>query len=113
VFTLERLVRTAPFPDDTRAELLAAAPSLPQWKRVELEELCWSFIAALFHNDVRYRQEMATLEMAKGIGTYSREEMGAIAESEVAKIAVQLTGGSSREDRQQVWEGIRKAKPPK
>ena len=68
MITITQLINIAPFPEETKKELLSKSDTLSDSKKVELEELCWALISQWYKNELRARQEIATLEMAKGDG---------------------------------------------
>ncbi|SRR5258708_26760931 len=75
MITLTQLISVAPFPSDTKEELLAQEETLSVDKKLQLEELCWQLISQWYQNELRAKQEMAVMEMTKGEKTYTKEDL--------------------------------------
>ena len=74
MITTKQLIQVAPFPEDTKKELLEKADSFSADKKFEVMETCWALISADYQNKLRFQMQKATLEMAKGEKTYSKED---------------------------------------
>lgn len=106
MITLQQLINLAPFPDETRHELLQSADTLADSKKIELEELCWALISQWYHNELRSRQEIATLEMAKGEKSYSKEDFSRMGDDLFQEVVRKLEVESSQEDLENVREKL-------
>jgi len=74
MITAKQLIQVAPFPQDTKQQLLDKADSFSKEKQFQVMETCWALISADYQNKLRFQMQKATLEMAKGEKTYSKED---------------------------------------
>lgn len=73
MITIKQLIQIAPFPEDTRQELLTKVDSLTDAQKFDLEEKCWALISADYKNRLNFEIQKRTYEMAKGEKIYSKE----------------------------------------
>jgi hypothetical protein len=106
MITLQQLINVAPFPDETKKELLESVDTFSDSKKVELEELCWAFISQWYHNELRARQEIATLEMAKGEKTYTSEDFAKMGDDLFLEVFKKFEAEESEEDLEKVREKL-------
>lgn len=71
---IKQLIRIAPFPDETKSELLEKADTFSPEKKFEAEEACWQLISIQYYNDLRFVMQKAAFEMAMGQKTYTKED---------------------------------------
>jgi len=98
MITLQKLISVAPFPEETKAELLSHVDRLEKERKLELEELCWSLISQWYQNELRGKQELATLEMAQGKKQYTKEDFKKMEEELFTDLVTKLDTQSSEED---------------
>lgn len=104
MITTKQLIQIAPFPEDTKKELLEKADAFSADKRFELEETCWALISADYQNKLRFKIQQATLEMAKGEKTYSKEDFKKMEDDLFLDLANKLNAQATQEE----IENIRK-----
>jgi len=98
MITLRQLITVAPFPEETRQELLSHEDALTSDKKVEVEELCWALISQWYQNELRAKQELATLEMAQGTKQYTVEDFKRMGDEVFIDLVQKLDVQSSEED---------------
>jgi histidinol phosphatase-like enzyme len=106
MITIQQLIQVAPFPEPTRQELLAKMDSFSDVKKVELEFMCWEFISQWYNNEVRSRQEIMLLEMAKGEKKYTKEEIKKVPDILFAELTAKFAIEAKEEDLNEVRERL-------
>lgn len=98
MITLSQLIQVAPFPEETKKDLLSKEDTLSEEKKVELEELCWGLISQWYQNELRSQQEMAALEVSRGEKQYTKEDFNKMADDLFSELVQKLDVQSSEED---------------
>jgi hypothetical protein len=106
MISLQQLIHVAPFPEESRKELLDAAPTLSDARKFELEELCWKLISQQFQQQLRLQEETAVLEMTQGEKAYNKEDFAKKADELFNKIVYNLEAQGSKEDLQTVRDKL-------
>ena len=106
MITITQLINIAPFPEETKKELLSKSDTLSDSKKVELEELCWALISQWYKNELRARQEIATLEMAKGDKQYSEDEFAKMGDVLFKELLNKMSVEATDEDLEKVREKL-------
>jgi hypothetical protein len=104
--SLHQLISVAPFPPDTKNELFSQEETLSSDKKLELEELCWTLISQLYLNELRSKQELAVLEMAKGEKQYTKEDFKKMGDELFADLMKKLEVHGNEEDLAQAREKL-------
>lgn len=104
MITTKQLIQVAPFSQDLKKELLGKADSFSADKKFELEETCWTLISTDYQNRLRFQMQKATLEMAKGEKTYSKEDFKKMEDDLFLELANRLNAEATQEE----IENIRK-----
>ncbi len=102
MITLQQLINVAPFPEETRKELHEGSENFSDSKKIELEKLCWAFISQWYQNELRAKQETATLEMAKGEKVYTSEDFAKMEKDLFQEIINKFKAVGSNEDLEEV-----------
>ena len=63
---LNKLIQIAPFPEDTRVELVAKIPTLSEVQKQDLERLSWDLIKEEYEDKISFEQNIAVTEVALG-----------------------------------------------
>jgi hypothetical protein len=106
MITLQQLINVAPFPDETKKELLEASDTLSDSKKFELQGICWALISQWYENELRSRQEIATLEMAKGGTVLSSEDFTKISDDLYQEVVSKLVIEENEEDLEEVRQKL-------
>ena len=106
MITLRQLIAVAPFPEDTKTELLSHVETLSSDKKRDLEELCWQFISQWYQNELRAKQETAVLEMNNGKKKYTKEDFQKIGDDLFTELTQKMDVQSSEEDLEQARENL-------
>lgn len=104
MITTKQLIQIAPFPEDVKRELLEKADTFSPDKKFEVEETCWALISAYYQNRLSFKMQQATLEMAKGEKTYSKEEFRKMEDD----LFLELTNKLNTQVTQEEIESVRK-----
>ena len=104
MITVKQLIQVAPFPEESKKQLLEKADSFSPEKQFEVLETCWELISADYQNRLSSEIEKATLEMANGEKTYSQEDFAKM-ESD---LFLELTNKLNASGDQEQMEEIRK-----
>lgn len=72
---LKKLIEAAPFPQDTKGELLAQVGSLNSDKKTELLEMCWALISKEYQNKLAYTLQYLTRDAALSHKKISEEDI--------------------------------------
>ncbi|RJQ24466.1 hypothetical protein C4577_07845 [Candidatus Parcubacteria bacterium] len=64
MITLKQLIQVAPFPEETKNELLQKAGTLSSDQVYELEDLCWTLISSEYQNKIRFEMQKNLLDSA-------------------------------------------------
>lgn len=102
MITIQQLINVAPFPEETKKELLDSVDTLSDSKKVEIEEACWMLISQWYHNELRARQEIATLQMANGEKTFSKEDFAKMGDDLFTEVLKKLEIEEDEEDLENV-----------
>lgn len=71
---IKELVQVAPFPQESKKQLLDALPSFSDEKKFELMQTCWQLISADYQNKLSFEIQKMTLEMAEGTKSYTQDD---------------------------------------
>ena len=104
MITVKQLIQVAPFPEESKKQLLDKADSFSPEKQFEVMETCWELISADYQNRLSSEIEKATLEMAKGEKTYSKEDFGKMEND----LFLELTNRLAASDNQEQIDEIKK-----
>lgn len=94
---LKQLIQVAPFPEDSRKELLEKMESLSEDKKIELMETCWALISTQYQGKVQYELQKAMLEMAKGEKTYTKDDLSKIEDNLFLELTNRLQAAGSED----------------
>lgn len=98
MISLHQLISVAPFPQDTKNKLFSQEETLSADKKMELAELCWVLISQSYQNELRSKQELAVLDMAKGGKEYTKEDFKKMGTELFMGLVQKLDIQSSEED---------------
>lgn len=102
MITLKKLITVAPFSEEVKTELLSKVDTLSDAKKFELTDMCWMLISQWYHNEIRARYEIATLEMAEGKKTYTKEELAKIPDQLFDELMNKLKEAATAEEIEEV-----------
>ena len=97
MITAKQLIQVAPFPEDVKKQLLDKTDSFSKEKQFEVMETCWALISADYQNRLRSELEKATLEMAKGEKTYSKEDFKKMEDDLFLELTSRLDASGNQE----------------
>lgn len=100
---LKQLIQIAPFPEDSKKELMEKMESLSEDKKMELMETCWMLISTEYQGKLQHEIQKATLEMAQGDKNYTKDDLHKIEEN----LFLELTNRLQAVDSQEQIEKIR------
>ena len=102
MITTKQLIQIAPFPEDTKKELLEKADSFSPDKKFELMETCWALISADYQNQLRFKIQKATLEMAKGEKTCSKDDFKKMEDDLFLELTNKLNAAGNQEQIEEI-----------
>jgi len=102
MITAKQLIQVAPFPEDTKKELLEKADAFSADKKFEVEETCWALISADYQNKLRFQIQKATLEIAKGEKTYSQEDFKKMEDNLFLELVNRLNVANNQEQIEEI-----------
>ncbi|HVF69063.1 MAG TPA: hypothetical protein VNA13_00710 [Xanthomonadales bacterium] len=102
MISIQQLINVAPFPQETKDELLAKCDDMSDSKKIEVESLCWALISQWYQNELGARQEKAMLEMAEGGKISSKEDFAKMSDTLFAEIVGKFKVEESQEDLEEV-----------
>jgi hypothetical protein len=106
MISIQQLINVAPFPEETKQELLTAVPTMADAKKFELEELCWALTSQWYQNEIQIRSESMIMEMAKGEKEYTKEEISAVPQQLFSELVKKLATEETKEDLEKVREKL-------
>ena len=106
MITLSQLIQVAPFPEETKKELLSKEETLSPDKKLQLYELCWQLISQWYQNELRAKQEMAVMEMTKGEKSYTKEDLAKMGDDLFDELLRKLAAHENEEDLSEAREKL-------
>ena len=103
----KQLIQVAPFSEDLKRQLLEKADSFSQDKKFEVEQTCWALISAEYQNRLRFQMQKATLEMAKGEKTYSKEDFRKMEDDLFLELVNRLTTAGNQEQIEEIRKQLK------
>lgn len=107
MITAKQLIQVAPFSDDVKKELLEKADSFSPDKKFEVMESCWALISADYQNKLRFQMQKASLEMAKGEKTYSKEDFRKMEDDLFLELVNRLNAAGSQEQIEEIRKQLK------
>lgn len=111
MISLEQLIQIASFPEETKRELVEKLETLSPDKRFELIQMCWALISADYQNKLSFERQKATLEMAKGEKTYSKEDFQEMEDKLFLELTNKLELTGNQEELEEVREKLKSQMP--
>lgn len=103
---LKQLIQVAPFPPDLKAQLLQKADTFSAEKKFEAETTCWSLISQDYQNRLQYKLQKASLEMAQGQKTYTREDFQKIEDDLFTELTNKLEAAGNQDKIAEIREQL-------
>ncbi len=106
MITAKQLIQIAPFSEDVKKGLLEKAGSFSADKKFEVEQACWALISADYQNRLRFQMQKATLEMANGEKTYSKEDFKKMEDDLFLELTNRLNAAGNQEQIEEIRKQI-------
>lgn len=113
MITLEQLIAVTPFSEEMRKEILEKLPTLSESQKFEMMDLCWQTINFEYQNKIDYAFQKATLEMAQGEKTYSKEDFRKMEDEIFDELVKKLAAAGTEVALEDVRQKLGQFNPPK
>ena len=113
MISLQQLITIAPFPEQSKKQLTDALPTYSDDKKFELMEMCWALISKDYQNKLQFKFQSATLEMAEGKKTYSKEDFKKMEDDLFDELVEKLQVAEDQIEIANVREKLKAQTPPK
>lgn len=97
MINLEQLITIAPFPDDTRQELVEKLPTISEDQKYELTQLAWSLISQEYQTKLQFQMQNAMTEMVEGKKTYTQADFRQMEKDAFNELVKKLDAAEDKE----------------
>lgn len=109
---LQQLILIAPFPEDTRADLLTKIPTFSDAQKRDLENLSWDLIRENYEEKISFESQNALTEVALGKKKADEVDLEKIENDIFNELTSKIDGINTQEQINEVREKLQ-AQPPK